>query len=76
VIGKVIEAAAKPLFAKVEQALPSLDRSQSGAQIEAANGFSIDPDAVAQHLALLDSHADTMRQHGAQFAPNIAGLGF
>jgi hypothetical protein len=76
IIGEVIEAAAKPLFAKVEQALSGLDWSQSGAQVEPSDGFSIDPDGVSQYLAVLHSHADTMREHGARYSQNVAGLAF
>ena len=76
IVGKVLETAAKPLFAKVENALLGLDWSQSGAQVEPADGFSIDHDALARHLAVLDSHADTMRQHGDRFAQSLAGLSF
>jgi hypothetical protein len=43
VIGQVIEAAAKPLFAKVEAALSGLDWSKSGAAAGTPTGFSLDP---------------------------------
>lgn len=77
IVGSVIEAAAKPLFAKVEDAMAGLDWSGSpdtaghpGQQI------SVDPAAAHAQLAVLRSHAATMRGHGRQFAAAVAGLGF
>jgi hypothetical protein len=78
-IGKVIEAAAKPLFAKVEVAMASLDWSTSGSGGSArpvSTGVTIYPDVVGEHLANLRGHAATMRDHGARFQHAIAGLGF
>jgi hypothetical protein len=75
-IGKVIETAAKPLFAKVEDAFSGLDWSQSGAQVDEPDGISLDAEAAFEHIARLQTHADTMRGHGAQFSAAIAGLGF
>jgi hypothetical protein len=49
IIGKVMEAAAKPLFAKVEAALSGLDWSQSGAAAGKSDGFTLD--AHQQHPA-------------------------
>jgi len=78
VIGQVVEAAAKPLFAKVEAAMSGLDWSQSGAGSDTAAGwgFSVDPAAVRAQLAVLSDHASTMRAHGAQFQLAAGGLGF
>jgi hypothetical protein len=77
VVGQVIEAAAKPLFAKVEAAMTGLDWSQSGAGgVEPGNEVSLDPEALAQQVAVLRSHAVTMQQHGAHFGQAVAGLGF
>jgi hypothetical protein len=77
VIGKVIEAAAKPLFAKVEAAAGSLDWSQSGAgSVDAADGFTLDPAAVAGHVGTLRTHAASIRQHGDDYRAAVAGLAF
>jgi hypothetical protein len=76
IIGQVIEAAAKPLFAKVEAAMSGLDWSQSGATANPVGSVSLDPGALAQHVAALRTHATTMRQHGARFSQAVAGLGF
>ncbi|HEX3789865.1 MAG TPA: hypothetical protein VHW44_18505 [Pseudonocardiaceae bacterium] len=77
IIGQVIEAAAKPLFAKVEQAMSGLDWSQSGAGgAQSGSGFSISPDAVREQTAALRTHAATMRQHGANFQQGVQGLSF
>jgi hypothetical protein len=75
-IGEVIEAAAKPLFAKVEAAFSGLDWSQSGAQVDPAEGFSLDAETALAHIATLQTHAATLRGHGEQYSSSIAGLGF
>jgi len=76
VVGKVIEAAAEPLFEKIEDALSGLDWSKSGASVEPAASVSLDADAALAHIAKLEEHAETIRGHGAQFRTAIAGLGF
>jgi hypothetical protein len=76
IIGQVIEAAAKPLFAKIEDAFSGLDWSQSGAQVDEPDGISLDASAALEHIIRLQTHADTMRGHGTQFSTAIAGLGF
>lgn len=76
IIGEVVEAAAKPLFAKLEDALTGLDWSRSGAQADTADGISLDPEAALEHIARLQVHADELRTHGANFGTAIAGLGF
>ena len=76
VIGKVIETAARPLFAKVEDVFSGLDWSQSGAQVDDADGISLHAETALVHIATLQTHADTLRGHGAQFSTAIAGLGF
>jgi hypothetical protein len=76
IVGEVIEAAAKPLFAKLEDALTGLDWSRSGAQVEPADAISLDAEAALEHIGRLQIHADALRTHGAQFGTAIAGLGF
>ena len=76
IIGKVIEAAAKPLLAKVEDALNGLDWSKSGAEVDDPGGFSIDPEAVALQVAALRQQAVTIGQHGTAFAAKIRALDF
>jgi hypothetical protein len=77
VIGEVIETAAKPLFAKVGQAMSGLDWSQSGGTGAAQpTQVSIDPAAVRAQLGILREHAAQMRQHGARFSLAVGGLGF
>jgi hypothetical protein len=77
-IGQVIEAAAKPLFAKVEVALAALDWSTpgpGGSPGPAGRGITIYPGQVREHIARLRSHAATMRDHGARFQQAVRGLG-
>jgi hypothetical protein len=77
VIGRVIEAAAKPLFAKVEDAMAGLDWSGSGgAGSSAGQQISVDPAAARGQLGLLREHAAAMRAHGTRFAAAVGGLGF
>lgn len=76
VLGKVIEAAAKPLFAKVESALSGLDWSQSGAGAPSAQGFSLDLVELEKQAGQLKVHAETMRAHAAKLGTGIAGLAF
>ena len=76
VLGKVIEAAAKPLFAKVESALSGLDWSQSGATSGSAPGFSVDLQELEAQAGMMKVHAETMRQHAAKLGSGIAGLAF
>lgn len=76
VIGTVIEAAAKPLFAKVEAALSGLDWSQSGTAATSASGFSLDAPAVLAQTQVLRGHAVALRAHAAAFQAGVRGLSF
>lgn len=76
VAGEVIEAAAEPLFDRMEDAFSGLDWSKSGAGVEPAASVSLDAATALAHIAKLEGHAETMRGHGEQFRTAIAGLGF
>jgi hypothetical protein len=77
VIGRVIEAAAAPLFSRVEDAMAGLDWSATaGARRDVGQQISADPAAVQAQLTVLRSHAATMRGHGKQFAAAVGALGF
>jgi hypothetical protein len=76
VIGQVIEAAAEPLFEKIENAMSGLDWSQSGASVEPGTSVSLDAQAVAGHVATLRTHAQTLQQHGADYRAAVASLAF
>lgn len=76
IVGKVIEEAAKPLFAKVEQAMAGLDWSKSGGSAPQGTGFTVDPAAVRVQTAALRTHAATMRAHGDTFQQGVRGLNF
>lgn len=77
VIGQVVEAAAKPLFAKVESALTGLDWSQpSGVSASTPTGFTLDAETARIHTAALRAHADTMRAHAQAFQQGVRGLNF
>jgi hypothetical protein len=76
IVGEVIEAAAKPLFAKIEQALSGLDWSQAGGAAEAGTGFQIDHEAAAAHLTTLQGHTDTLLGHAQTLHSGLEGLSF
>ena len=78
IMGDVIEAAAKPLFAKVEQMLAGLDWSsvQGNAGAGAGSGFSIDVAQAKGHVALLRGHAETMRGHAQTLNSGLEALSF
>jgi hypothetical protein len=77
IAGQVIEAAAKPLFAKVDAALSGLDWSQSGAG-PGGKGTSLEvwPAAVKTQTAALRGHAATLRSRAASSAGQVRGLQF
>jgi hypothetical protein len=77
VIGEVVEAAAKPLFAKVEAMLSGLDWSQSGAAGPVkGDGLELDAAAVRAATVALRGHGADMRAHAVAFASGVRGLGF
>jgi hypothetical protein len=76
IIANVVEAAAKPLFAKVEAALTGLDWSQSGVSAGQATGFSLDPAAVRTQTQALRANAAALRAHAAAFQSGVQGLNF
>lgn len=78
VIGKVIEAASKPLEAKVEQMLSGLDwkNAPGGVDPLGSGGVQMDMEAVQQHVSTLKQHAETMRSHAADFHAQASGIEF
>jgi hypothetical protein len=77
ITGQIIEAAAKPLFAKVERALAGLDWSNApsgGGGL--GRGFSLDAEALRQQIAILRGHADAMRGHAQTLRSGLEGLSF
>lgn len=76
IVGEVIEAAAKPLFAKIEQAMSGLDWSSTGGGAQAGGGFQIDHEAAAAHLTTMQGHAETLRGHAQTLRGGLDGLAF
>jgi len=76
VVGVVITAAAKPLFAKVEEALTGLDWSRSGPAAGRPTGFVLDPAAVHAQTAALRGQAAALRAHAVVFQQNVRALKF
>lgn len=78
-IAQVVEAAAKPLFARVEAAMAGLDWSGAGTSASSSGGqagFVLDSGAVSEHITVLRSHAATMRDHGVRYEQAVSGLNF
>lgn len=76
VVGRVIEAGAKPLFAKIAAALSGLDWSASGAQAGQPAGFEVSPAAVYGQTTMLRSQAASMRSLAGDLADQVRGLKF
>ncbi|WP_052441339.1 WXG100 family type VII secretion target [Streptacidiphilus anmyonensis] len=76
VTGEIIEAAAKPLFARIEAAVSGLDWSQTSAGGGAVDGFSLDHEAASAHLDVLRGHAETFRGHAQSLHAGLEGLAF
>ena len=78
VIGQVIEAASKPLVAKVAAMLQGLDWSNAPGGVDPIGSSSVQLDVgvVEQHVSILRQHAETMRSHAATFHAQAAGIQF
>jgi hypothetical protein len=76
IAGQVIEAAAKPLFAKIGTALSGLAWPAPGVAAGESPGFSVDPAAVAAQTAALRGQAAAMRSRVADLAAAVRGLKF
>lgn len=82
IIGKVIEAAVKPLMDTVSKAVQGLafNATESILGTSAATGsaatFGIDPDTVTSHATTMKGHADTIAGHGQTLADNLSSLSF
>jgi hypothetical protein len=77
IAGQLMEAAAKPLFAKVEQMVSGLDWSQSGASdFGKGDGIDLDAAAVKAQTTMMRQHADTMKTHASTYAAGVRGLEF
>jgi hypothetical protein len=75
--GMVIEAALKPLLAKVKSALSGLDWSQSGGTAaRPSTGVSVDPAAVFAQTTMLRSQASAMRSQVSGLISQMQGLKF
>jgi hypothetical protein len=78
IVGEIIEAAAKPLFAKIEQAMSGLDWSQTSGSggTGVGDGFMLHHELAGGHLELLRGHADTFRGHALTLRGGLEGLTF
>ncbi|WP_369015947.1 WXG100 family type VII secretion target [Actinocrinis puniceicyclus] len=78
IMGDVIEAAAKPLFAKVEQMVAGLDWSnaQGGGSAGAGEMFSVDFEEARSHVSMLRTHSETMRSHASTLHSGLGALSF
>jgi len=78
ILGEIVEAAAKPLFAKIESAMSELDWSRAGGPGGggSGDGFRLDHGAAGAHLQVLRSHADAFRGHALELRGGLAALSF
>jgi hypothetical protein len=76
IAGMVIEAALKPLLAKIKSALSGLDWSQSGGKAGPSAGVSVNPAAVYAQASMLRSQGDALRAEASDLAGQIRGLKF
>jgi len=76
IAGKVIEAAAKPLMAKIKSMLSGLDWSQSGGTSGKQTGVSVNPAAVFAQTAELRGQAASLRGQAESLAAQVRGLKF
>jgi hypothetical protein len=76
IAGKVIEAAAKPLLAKVREFFSGLDWSRSGGKSSLQDGLSVDPAAVYGQTAMLRSQAAALRGQAQNLAAQMRDLKF
>ncbi len=76
IIGQVVEAAAKPLFAKVAEAMAGLDWSKTSPTGSRSSGFSLDEQVVRAHTAALRQHAQAFRSHAIAFQQGVRELSF
>ena len=76
IVGQVVEAAAKPLFAKVAESMAGLDWSKTSPADPESSGFSLDEQVVRAHTAALRQHAQTFRSHAITFQQGIRELSF
>ncbi len=76
IIGTVVTTAARPLFAKVEEALAGLDWSQSGATAGPPVSVILDPASVRAETAALRGHAASLQAHAVTFQQGVQGLNF
>jgi len=76
VVAAVIEAAARPLFTRVESALAGLDWAQAGTAAGTPAGFSLDAAGVHAQTQALRTYAAALRDHAAAFEAGVRGLSF
>ena len=76
IIGQVVEAAAKPLFAKVAEAMAGLDWSKTTPADGESTGFALDEQLVRAHTAALREHAQSFRSHAFALQQGMRELSF
>jgi hypothetical protein len=76
IIGMVVTAAARPLFAKVSAASSGLGWFQSGVSGARPTSVILDPASVRTETASLRGYAATLQGHAATFQQGVRGLNF
>lgn len=78
IIGEIVNAALKPLIAKMEGMVEGLAIKAESAVLGVSPGpsFKVDVGALETHGELMRSHAETVQGHVAAFTSNVRGLDF
>ena len=76
IIGQVVEIAAKPLFAKVAEAMAGLDWSKTTPAGAESTSLALEEQLVRANTAALRQHAQTFRSHAITFQQGIRELSF
>lgn len=82
IIGEVLEAAIKPLAAKIETVVQGLEYDATSAATggvstsPTGSSFSIDTEAVQRHATTFQDHAATVRGHTQTLTSNLSGVSF
>lgn len=76
ITGRVVDAALKPLLARVTDALAGLDWSRATPAGARSAGFTLHRPTVSAHVAALRQHAESFRAHTAAFQAGIQALDF
>ena len=78
IIGQILNAALKPLIAKMEGTVEGLliKAESSVLGVSAGPSFSVDLEQLDTHAEMMRGHAETISGHVSSFTSNVRGLDF